>query len=59
MRQIFRKLRILATLLASAYDNWRTEIWKRDLDETFCCNGRECGCYGASVGQIYGEKQRP
>lgn len=55
MIQLFRKLKILFGFLTGAFANWKTEVWIRDLDESYCCNGRECGCGGSSVGQVFGE----
>jgi hypothetical protein len=57
--QMFRKLRILVRMIADAVWNWREEVLRRDLNETFCCDGRECGCGAATVGEIYGEKTNP
>lgn len=47
------KLRILLLLLRNAYSEWRTEIWPKDLDAPYCCDGRECGCYGSSLRDVY------
>lgn len=54
MGKLFRKLYILGLLIAGAFDNWRTDIWPRDLDARYCCDGRECGCGGATTWEIYG-----
>ena len=32
---------------------WRKEIWARDPDERYCCNGDLCGCRGATVRWIF------
>lgn len=56
MGQIFRKFKLLVGLLTGTFNQWRTEVWKRDLDESYCCSGRECGCGGDSVGQVFGER---
>lgn len=55
MIQIFRKLKLLPSFLTGAFNTWHTEVWKRDLDALYCCNGRECGCGGCTVGEIFGE----
>lgn len=53
MKDIFEKLRILWLLLADTCESWHKEVWKTDLDAQFCCDGRECGCGGATVRDIY------
>lgn len=53
MRDAFDKLRILSHFLAAAYDNWRTEVWSRDLDQRYCCDGRECCCGAMTVREVY------
>lgn len=57
-RQIFRKLRILGGLLYYMFDTWRVEVYRHDLDERGCCDGRECGCGAATLGEMYGEKSK-
>lgn len=57
MIQPIRKLRILVSMLRSAFESWRTDVWPEDLDGRGCCDGRECGCYGATLGEMYGEKR--
>lgn len=54
MRGMFVKFRILCVFLCSAVESWRREIWSRDLDELYCCDGRECGCGGKTVRDIFG-----
>ena len=49
MRDFFIKMNILYISLFGAYEEWKREIWDRELDENFCCDGRECGCGGESV----------
>ena len=53
MSQLIRKLRILCNFLVTACGEWRDEVWNHDLDETYCCNGHECGCYGSTRGEVY------
>lgn len=50
------KLRILWGFLVCSFDSWREEVWRRDLDELYCCNGHECGCYGATVREMHGPR---
>lgn len=53
MRDAIWKLSVLLDHLSNTFDNWRTAIWDRDPDERYCCDGRECGCYGASIREVY------
>jgi hypothetical protein len=53
MRDTLLKFRLLWIGLRVAFDEWRNEIWRKDLDGTYCCNGRECGCYGMTRRQMY------
>ena len=52
------KLKILHSILMRGYDEWLKEIWRKDLDENYCCSGIEggvavCGCGGMTVREIY------
>jgi len=53
MRDFILKVRILYISLIGAYEEWKSAIWERDLDENFCCDGRECGCGGDSVREAW------
>jgi hypothetical protein len=57
MVDTIEKLRILALILAStakdSYDFWRREVWNNDLDCSWCCNGKECGCGGQTIRQVF------
>jgi len=26
---------------------WYRDVWKQEAGQRMCCDGRECGCYGA------------
>jgi hypothetical protein len=54
VNQIPRKVSILIGFLRGSFNEWRTEVWRRDLDEQYCCSGRECGCGGATVEEVFG-----
>lgn len=54
MNDLWFRLRVLGFLLADAFHNWRREIWVRDLDSRYCCDGRECGCMGETVRNVWG-----
>lgn len=53
MRDAITKLRILRMLLVEAFEQWRTDIWRNDLDARYCCDGRECCCQAATWRDIY------
>lgn len=54
MSDALNKLRIFwqCFLLPAIYE-WHQEAWSRDLDSAYCCDGRECGCYGATVRETF------
>ena len=49
------KLRLLCSLLRETFEGWHRDVWKRDLDERYCCDGRECGCYGATIRELWSD----
>jgi hypothetical protein len=53
MSDIIYKLRILTWLLVEALVEWQKEIWQRDLDERYCCDGSACCCGGVTIGEMY------
>ena len=53
IRQFIGKLRLLRIMLAVAYDQWRTEVWPKDIDGPACCDGRECGCGAMTVREAW------
>lgn len=53
------KLRILWVMLSCAFRDWRADVWARDLDAAYCCTGRDCGCGGASVREVWNWGRRP
>ena len=55
MRDILFKLKQLYYFLLSAFELWKSDIWDRDLDEPYCCDGRECCCEGLSLRLLYGD----
>jgi hypothetical protein len=48
------KLSILWMFLAASFESWKTEVWSRDLDERYCCDGSFCSCGGATVLEVFG-----
>lgn len=53
MSDLIDKLKILLVLLHDHYEYWRGNIWRADLDEHYCCDGRDCGCGGATIRELY------
>lgn len=53
MKDTIVKLRILWIWLHGSYETWRSDVWAVDLDSQYCCDGRECGCYGATYREVY------
>jgi len=52
--EMFAKLSILyRTFLYSAYEDWKREVWEKDLDQAYCCDGSMCLCRGSSVREVY------
>ena len=51
--QIITKLKILKMWISDAFHGWHEQIWKRDLDERYCCDGKMCGCGGMTLRDIY------
>ncbi len=49
MKDLIWKLRVLRVLLGEAFDDWKKNIWAKDPDSYYCCNGRECCCQGSSI----------
>jgi len=44
-----RMLRLYWPMLA----DWYRDVWKREPYSRMCCDGRECGCYGADYGSMW------
>ena len=40
-------------LLIGAFEEWRTSVWRRDLDSVNCCDGRECCCGAETVREFW------
>lgn len=53
MGNLLFKLRILGYLLRCGFEEWRQDVWRRDLDSSYCCDGRECGCAGSTVRELW------
>lgn len=53
MGDLSLKLRILRYMVSNTITEWRDTVWRRDLDERYCCDGRECGCMGSSIREVW------
>ena len=40
-------------MLESAYKGWVSEILHKDLNDNYCCDGRDCSCGGASIKEMW------
>jgi hypothetical protein len=49
MKDFFIKLQILCYFILNATWNWKREIWGKNLDSYYCCNGDMCGCQGITI----------
>lgn len=58
MADFLDKLRILKMMLQGTYDEWKSEVWAKELDQRYCCDGRECGCMASTVREVYGWKAK-
>ena len=55
------KLRILfRVFLPDTLHQWQHEIWCKDPDTRFCCDGNpmECGCQGVTTREVYDDIQK-
>jgi hypothetical protein len=34
-------------------EEWYKHVWNKRANETMCCSGFHCGCYGSSYGQMW------
>lgn len=53
MMDLFIKIYLLNFFWKNGFGEWKREIWEKELDQNYCCDGRECGCQGASVREMY------
>jgi len=53
MADFIFKMRMLRMFIRQSIDDWREQVWKRDLDSVYCCDGRECCCGGSSVREVF------
>lgn len=59
MKDLIFKLRVLRWMLAGTFDQWKAEVWRCDLDASYCCDGRECGCQASSNREMWGWHIKP
>lgn len=53
MKQFVDKIRILRMMLWAEFVSWKVQIWDHDMDDYFCCSGRDCACGGESIRDAY------
>jgi hypothetical protein len=57
MGDILFKLRVLYMMLyhgiEGAITEWKSDVWRKDLDSSYCCSGHECGCMATTVRELY------
>ncbi|MCG7932327.1 MAG: hypothetical protein N0E44_20090 [Candidatus Thiodiazotropha lotti] len=53
MADFLFKIKLLWWFVDEAIRNWRNEVWQRDLDERYCCDGNECACGGVTVREMH------
>lgn len=53
MSDLIFKMRVLAYLMRGAWEEWHSSVWQKELDSTYCCDGRECGCAATSVRELW------
>ncbi len=53
MSDLFIKLQTLRDFLSCSFEQWKSEVWEKDLDQPYCCDGRECGCGAETVREIF------
>ena len=56
MNETIDKLRILRIMTENAFREWKKHVWPRDLDQPYCCDGRECGCGAITTRECYNWK---
>lgn len=59
MRDVAFKLRILSWMLSEAFGEWKSSIWRLELDGNYCCDGRECGCGGQTLREMWSFVHQP
>lgn len=53
MKDIVFKLKLLHWFFCDAFQDWKQRVWEKDMDEPYCCNGNECGCYAVTNREMY------
>lgn len=55
MSNLIFKFRVLYWWMLYAFDDYKSEVWRRDLDDLYCCDGRECCCGGETVRDLWSQ----
>ena len=53
MMDIAFKIKVLFWFMSQAFKEWRVEIWRKDPDSRYCCNGNLCCCGGRTIRETY------
>lgn len=53
IKELGRRIISCISSIYPVFQEWKTDVWERDLDDDDCCDGRECGCEGRTVRQNY------
>lgn len=53
MNNTLWKIKMLCLFIMGAFEDWKSNIWVRDPDQNYCCDGRECACGGYSVREVF------
>jgi hypothetical protein len=55
MTDFIFKLKILVVLLSGSFKEWHREIWSKDLDQNYCCDGTNCCCDAITYREMWEE----
>jgi len=56
-KDIITKLITLYWFLRGSYGEWKENVWERDLDRPYCCDGYMCGCQASTVREVFCTKR--
>ena len=54
-----KKIKVLYWMILSTYEAWKEDLWSRDLDDIYCCDGRDCACGGATIEEMWYDTHKP
>lgn len=53
MTDFIFKLAVLIHFIRDACTKWHSEIWVKDIDSLYCCDGRWCCCGGITIREVH------